>query len=152
MVYANLHFDRSPDIHRIAELPVIQPVDNPAHAFLSIVLHMAHIGAHHVEAVVIHHFQQFLPSGLVRRHLRLEIGHVLRDIAARVSAGGQCRLSDLFQQHALIHQLHIVDQHTFFVDMRAVGRGTSGGAPADIGVMATGAQPKRWLAPEQKQA
>ena len=50
-VNADLDADHLPLVHRIGHFALMQAVDHPAHAFLGIVLHMAHIGRHHRNAV-----------------------------------------------------------------------------------------------------
>ena len=146
LIDAHLHPDLRPVVHRIAEFAVLQPPDHPAHAFLGIVLHVAHIGQHHLQPVGVDHLQDLAPPGLVGRHLRLQIGHVLGHVAAGIAPRQKQGLGLGLAQPAPVHQPEIVDHHAFLVQPRAVGRTRPRRAPADIGVMAARTQPEHHLA------
>ena len=66
---------------------VLQPRDDAAHRLLGVVLHVAHVGLHHVQPELVDHLAQFLHALLVGGDLRLQVGHVLLGIARR----GACR-------------------------------------------------------------
>ena len=69
------------------ELGIVERLDDPADAFGGVVLDVAHIGAHDVEPEMVDHLRQLLHALLVGGDLRLEVGDVLRRVAARDSDG-----------------------------------------------------------------
>ena len=87
---AGVDADRHPDpgavVQRQRERAVLQPRDHPAHRFLGVVLHMPHVGLHHVQAELLDHLAQFLHAFFVGRDLGFQVGHVLLGVAARVGA------------------------------------------------------------------
>ena len=68
-------------VQRQREGAILQARDDAAHRLLGVVLHMAHVGLHHVQAELVHHLAQFLHAFLVGGDLRPEIGHVLRGVS-----------------------------------------------------------------------
>ena len=136
LVEADRDLDDRAVIHRVGELAVLQHVDHAAHRFLGIVLHVAHVGVHDVEAEMRDHAAQFLHAFFVGGDHRAQVGHVLRDVAARIFAGGEQRDGFLLAQAALLDQQEVVDQHAFFLDHAAVGRHRARRDAADVGVVA----------------
>ena len=135
-VDADLDPDQLALVHRIGHLAVAHPVDDPAHAFLGVVLHMAHIGRDDCGAVSGADLQEFALARLVGRDLRLQVGHVLIGVAAGIAARGQNGPRLRLQQTAAPDKLDIVDDDTLLLQPRAVGRRAARCAPADVGVMA----------------
>ena len=133
---ANGHSDHRAVVHLVGERTVLEHVDDAAHLLLGVVLDVAHVGVHHVEAEVRHHLAQLLRALLVGGDLGAEIGQVLRDVAGRIASGGEQLAQLAFAEPAALDQQHVVDQHAFFVDAAAVGRHRAGGDAADVGVMA----------------
>ena len=84
MVDAN----RNPDTTSVVDLPrelaVGKCVDDPPDRFLGVVLDVAHVRVDDVEPVVVDHPAQLGGALLTRRHLGLQVGHVLIGIASRV--------------------------------------------------------------------
>ena len=77
---------------------------------------MVHVGQHHVQAKLRHHLAQLLQAFFVGGNLRLEVGHVLRRVAARVSAALQQGQYLRLAQHAAIDKFDVVDLHAFFLN------------------------------------
>ena len=123
----------------------MQPVDDAAHAFGGIVLHVAHIGTHHRQREVPHHLAQFLHALLVGGDLCLEIGNVLHRVARRIIAAGEQRQNLLLAEAAAIDQLEIVDIDAFLPDGRRVRRHRARRNAADIGVMPARSDPEQDL-------
>ncbi len=63
-------------VHLIDIFCIRQSLDRAAHAFLRIVLNMAHVGLHHIQPEMAHHPAQLMRALLTRCHLRLEISHI----------------------------------------------------------------------------
>ena len=68
-------------VQRQRELPVLQPRDDAAHRLLGVVLHVSHVGLHHVQSELVDHLAQLLHALLVRRDLRLQVAEVLLGVA-----------------------------------------------------------------------
>ena len=75
------HRDLRAVVEQQGELAVLKPGDDAAHRLLGVVLHMAHVGQHHVQAEMPDHLAQFLHAFFIGGNLRLQIGHVLLRIA-----------------------------------------------------------------------
>ncbi len=129
------HAQLEPIVERIDELPVMQPVDDAAHGFFGVVLHMAHIGLHHIEPEVIDHPPQFLDALFAGRDLRLQVGHVLGRVARGVGTGFQQIEHFGFAQVPAVHQREVVDQDAFLIDRRGIGWHRSRRNAADVGLM-----------------
>ena len=116
----------------------MQTVNGPAHRLLRIVLHIAHIGLDHLEALLVDQ----CTDGLAPRHaggdLRLEIGDVLDRVAGGPVAAGQQKAGLRLRKTALFDQQDIVDQHALFLHGAAHRGHGARGDPADIPVMASG--------------
>ena len=69
------------------ELGIVERVDDAADALGGVVLDVAHIGAHHVEAEMGDHLAELVDAHLVGGDLRLQVGDVLGDVAAPASDG-----------------------------------------------------------------
>ncbi len=119
-----------------AERAVVQRADHPAHRGLGVVLHMLHIGAHHVQTIVGHEFAQFVCAGLVGRDLRLEVGQVLLRIARWPASARQQRQHLGLAQTACVHQLEVVDHHAFFKNAARERRHGARRDAADVGMVA----------------
>ena len=135
-VDGDCHRDFRAVVHLVGEGAALQRIDHAAHALLGIILHMAHIGAHHIEAVLRHHAAQLLRAFFISGDLRLEVGHILRRVARRPLAGAEQRHNLGYEEAAAIHQLHSVEQHAFLVPVPRVGRHRAGREAADIGMVA----------------
>jgi hypothetical protein len=68
---------------------VLQARDDTAHRLLGVVLHMAHVGLHHIQAKLVDHLAQLLHAFFVGGNLRLQVGHVLLRVARWVLAALQ---------------------------------------------------------------
>ncbi len=135
-VDGNLDADQRAVVHLAGELAFGEPPQQSSHLLLCVILHVAHVGVHHVEPVVRDHVAQLVYALLARRDLRLQVGDVLRHVARRVAAGAE-ELRDLaLAQAALLDQQEVVDQHTLFFDRAAVGRHRARRNAADVGVVA----------------
>ena len=135
-VHVDAHADPAAVVHRIGERAVAQHVQYAAHRLLGVVLHVAHVGVHHVQAEVIDHGVQFAHAGRVRGDLGAQVGQVLVGVPARVGAGFQQFAHGAFAQPPAFDEPDVVDQHAFLVDRGAVGRRRPGRAAADVGVVA----------------
>ena len=136
VVHLDGHAHLGAEIRLHDEAAVLEFVQDAAHAFLGVVLDVRHVGVHHVEPEVRHHLAEFLHALLVGGDLRLQIGQVVVEVARRVGRPGEQFLAFLFQEPAPRHQLEVVDEHPFLVDVPAVGRYRARGLAADLGVMA----------------
>ena len=81
---------------------VVQHVDHLAHGGLGIVLHVLHVGAHHLEAMVRGHGFQLRDAFLTGRDLGAQIGEVLYHIAHRPGAARQQRAHRMLEKYAAI--------------------------------------------------
>ena len=72
-------------VHLVGELAVLEHVDDFAYCGLGVVLHVLHVRLHDVEAVVFGHRGQFRDAFLAGRHLRAQVGEILRDVAHRIA-------------------------------------------------------------------
>ena len=94
----NPHPDPASDVHREVELAVPHHVDHPPHLLLGVVLHVLHVGVHHVEAELVDHPAHLLDPLRAGRDLGLEVGDVLVRIAgrppSRPEVGAQIRLQE----------------------------------------------------------
>ena len=57
------------------------------------------------------------------------------DVPAWIGTGRQQRARFAFQEFAFVHHLEIVDENTFLIDVRAVGRSRTGRSAANVRVM-----------------
>ncbi|MNV25644.1 hypothetical protein D3C71_1167470 [compost metagenome] len=149
----HIDLDRHADLCAIVqlqgELPVFELRDHAAHRLFSVVLHMAHVGLHDIQAKLPHHLREFLHALLVGSDLRAQIGQVLLGISAGVWRGAATRRQQaahlFFQKDATVHQLHVVDLHTLFVDARGERWHRARRGAADVGMVAPAAHIKRGL-------
>ena len=110
-------------------------VDNAAHAFGRIVLHMAHIGVHHFAAIGCDELAKLGGAFHAGGDLRLQIRDVLIGIARGIDTGAEQNTCFCFSEAPLVHQKEIVDQHAFLLDGVAEGRHGARRHPADIGMV-----------------
>ena len=68
-------------VHLVAKLPAPEPSNDPAHAFLRIVLHVLHVGAHQRQSVLCDHALELRDPLLIGGDLRFEVGEVLSGVA-----------------------------------------------------------------------
>ena len=68
-------------VHFVGEFAILQHLDHAAHGLLGVVLHVLHVGVHHVQPELRHHAAQFLHALFVGRDHGAQVGHVLIDIA-----------------------------------------------------------------------
>ncbi len=99
---------------------------------------MLHVGLHHGKRKLDDHFFELVDAFFASSNLRLEIGNVLHHVANRIFARGEQLGHFLFQESALLHQQHVVDEHAFLVDVPAVGRHGAGSDAAHVGVVTAG--------------
>ena len=64
-------------VHFVVEAAVAQPTDRAAHAAFGVVLHVAHVGVHDVQAEMLDHAAQLLHALLVGGDLRAQVGERL---------------------------------------------------------------------------
>ena len=147
LVEADLHLDLAALVQRIGELAIRHHVDDAAHLLLRIVLDVAHVGVHHVEAELLDHAVDLADAPVAGGDLRLEIGDVVVRLARGVAAGGQVRAQLVLQEHAGIHQLEVVEEDALLLHGPAVRRRGARRAPADIGVMAAARDEEQDLLP-----
>ena len=139
------HPDLRAVVQRQGELAVLQAGDDAAHRFFGVVLHMAHVGLHHVQTELRHHAAQLLHALLVGGDLGPEVGHVLLRVAAGVFAALQQRQHLGLAQHAAFDQLDVVDLHALFLDAGRERRHRPRRGAADVGMVAARADVKGGL-------
>ena len=137
LVQLDAHTDAGTVVHLVTELAVGEHIQHPAHRLLGIVLHMAHVGMHDFEAVVIDHLQQFLHALFTGRQLRLEVGNIHVRVARRIIATDQAFAHFPFEEATAIDDLQVVEQHALFQHRGRIRRHRTGGLAADIGMMAS---------------
>ena len=115
----------------------MQHVQNPAHAFFGVVLHMAHIGVDRLQPELPGDFAQLGSTCLIGRNLCGKICHVLISVAARILTRAKKRARLGLAQPSLVNQMKVVNQNTFFVDPATVRRRRSRRLTTDIRVMPT---------------
>src|SRR5260370_724758 len=142
-VDADLHLDPGALVHLIGERAIVQPVDDPAHAFGRVVLHMPHIGLDHRQGELRNHLAQLVGTLLVGGDLRLEIVDVLPRLTCRIFGAGEQSVELALAKSAAIDQLELVDIDAFLLDGGRVGRHRAGRDAADIGVMAAARDPEQ---------
>ena len=128
-------FDHAAVVQLLLEFAVGERVEHPSHLLLGVVLHVAHVGVHHVQPEVIHHALQLAHAFFVGGDLGLEVVEVLGDVAHGVIAAGEQVDHGVFAEAAGLHQMEVVDQHAFLFDAPGVRRHGAGGDAADIGVV-----------------
>ncbi len=142
LVHRDAHVDLIALVGLHHKRAVMQPIDDPAHAFGRIVLHVAHIGAHHRKREMPHHLVQFAHAHLVGGDLRLDVVDVLQRIARGIFGAGEQRIELLLAEAAAVDQLEIVDVDAFLFDRGGVRRHRTGRDPADVGVMPARSDPE----------
>jgi len=83
------------------------------------------------------HFRELASALRACGDLCTQVGKVLLDIAHRIPTRDENRPQFGFQEAALRDELHIVEQHAFFVHVSRVRRHRAGRDATDIGVMAS---------------
>ena len=136
MVDADRHPDFRARVQPVGEARVAEHVDDPAHALLSVVFDVIHVGVDRRQSILLDQRPQRLLPGAVGGDLGGEVGHVLLDVAAGIVTGQQQVAGRRRFEDALGHQPEVIDHHAFFGDVAAVGRGRPRGAATDIGVVA----------------
>ncbi len=117
-------------------MAVVEARKQPAHALLRVVLHVAHVGAHDVEAEVLDHAVELGFALGVGCNLRLEVGDVLVRLACRVLRAREQRARLGFEEAASLHQFDVVDIDAFLGDGGGARRHRAGREPADVLVVA----------------
>ena len=84
LVDIDAHLDDGALVHLVAEFAVVQAVDDAAHAFGGVVLHVMHVGLDDRQREMAHHLAQLLHALLVGGDLRLHVVDVLQRIARRI--------------------------------------------------------------------
>ena len=126
---------RAPVSVSTSKLDGLSCLDHPRHARRGVVLHMAHIGLHHVEPVLRHHLAELVHALGVGRGLRLQVGDVLRRVAGRVGALGEQLEHRVFAEAAALDQLERVDIDSLLLDARRLRAHRAWRNAADIGVV-----------------
>ena len=143
--------DSDPDLDDIAligldgEMGIVQSVDDAAHAFRGVVLHVPHISVHHRQCEIADHLAQLAHAHFVGGDLGLDVVDVLQWIACRIAAAGQERIELLLAEAAAIDQLEIVDINAFLLDGRCIGRHRARRNAADIGMVTARGDPEQNL-------
>ena len=117
MIDAHGHFDLRAIVQGQHESAVAQRRDDPPHAFLGVVLHMAHILHHRIAPVPLHDAVEFLNPLFVGGNLGAQVGDVLPRIARRVAAATEQLEQRLFAEFSALHQFEVVDEDPFFRDV-----------------------------------
>ena len=133
-------------VHLVGERTVLEHVDDPTDLLLGVVLDVAHVGVHDIQAEMRDHLVQLPRALLVGGDLRAKVGEVLLDVAGGIASGGEEVAQLGLAEAALLNQQLIIDQHAFFVDATAVRRHRSRRDAADIGVVAARADEKEYVA------
>ena len=144
-VHTDRHLDLRTVVQRQGELAILQQRDGAAHRLLSVVLHMAHVGAYDIQAKLAHHLAQLLHALLVGGDLGLQVGQVLLRVAAGVFAAFQQRDHLGLAQAALVYQLEVVDLHTLFLDAGGERRHRAWRGAANVGLVAAAAHVEQGL-------
>ncbi|GBD41956.1 hypothetical protein HRbin39_01343 [bacterium HR39] len=134
-VHVHPHPDHRAEVVGVFEGTALQPVDDPPHALLGVLLDVVHVGLDHVQPEGVDHGQQLVRALAARRHLGLEVGHVLARVAGRPGPRIQQLQQFLFAKAPFLHQQEVVDQHAFLVDVPRIGRHGPGGDAADVGMV-----------------
>jgi hypothetical protein len=142
-IHAHRHLHLRAVVQRQRERAVLQLRDGAAHAFLGVVLHVAHVGGHGGVAVLGHQRLQFAHALLVGGDLRAQVGQVLLRVARGVRAGLQPREQLGLAERALPHQRQVVEQHALFADVARERRHRAGRDAADVGMVAAAADIER---------
>ena len=133
-------------VHFKGKSAVFQNLDDPAHAFLGIVLNVAHIGAHDIQAEVLHCLGQLVNALFIGGDLGFQVGNILGRVAGRVGAGGEQIVQVGLAKMTAINQLEIVDQHAFLGHNGGQWRHRPRRHPANVGMVATAGNEKLDLA------
>ena len=102
-------------VHRVAEVAVAQPPDQPPHRFLGIGLDVGHVGVDHLAAIFAGHPPHLRRAARAGGDLGLEVGDVAVGLARRPGPGGEQGAHLGLEEAALVDQQYIVDQHAFLV-------------------------------------
>ena len=89
LVHPHRDLDHRAAVELVAALAVAQRPDHPAHRLLGVVLHVPHVGVHHVQPEVLDQRPQFGDALLVGGDLRAQVGQVGRRVAGRVRGRAQ---------------------------------------------------------------
>ena len=104
----------------------MQPVDDPAHAFGRIVLHVPHVGLDDQQRELRDHLVELLHAFLVGRDLRLDVVDVLKRVACGVFCAVEQLIKCLLAETAAVDQLEIIDVDALLLDGDGVGRHRAG--------------------------
>ena len=91
------------------------------------------------------HPAKLLDAALIGGDLRLQVGDVLRDVAARPGVVGEELGELLLAEAAAVEETEIVDEDAFLVDGGGTWRHRAGRAAADIRMMAARCDPEKNL-------
>ncbi len=143
LVDGDLHLDEGALVHLVGIFGVVHAVDDAAHAFRRIVLHVLHVGPDHGQGELIDHLAQLGDAFLIGGNLRLHVVDVLHRIARRIFGAGERGHQLLFAEAAAIDELEIVHVDAFLLDGRRIRRHRAGRNAADIGMMAARGDPEQ---------
>ena len=123
---------------------VVQGGDDPADRLGGVLLDVAHVGPHHVQAEVADHGVQFADALFVGGDLGAQVGQVGRRGAGGVHGGLQQVDGLGLVQPAVLYQQPVVDQHPLLLDPGAGARHRPRRDPPDLGVMS----PRGYVEPD----
>ena len=132
-----MYFDLLAIIHRIGKFAVTKHVNHAAYRLLGVILNMPHIGKNGIETELCHHLVQLLQAFFIGGKLGTQIGNILLGITRWIFCPFQNCHHLVFTIGTCIDHLEIIDQHTFFVDMRRVWWCRPGRTSADIRMTTT---------------
>ena len=124
-----------------------QPVEHAAHAFVGVVLNVAHIGLDHFKRKHLDHAPELPHALFVSGDLGLEVVDVLQRIARRIGAASQQVIEFALAEAPALDQEKIVDIDALFKDRRGERRHRSRRRSADVGVMAARGGPEQDRSP-----
>ena len=137
------HLDVGAVVELIAEPTVLQPVQHPPHRLRGVLLHMAHVGRHHLAPELLDHLADLRRPAGASGDLGADIADVAVRVAGGIGAGSQGGAELGLAETPLLHQQEGVEQHALLVQGAAVGRHGARRAAADVGVMAAGGDEER---------
>ena len=135
-VDGDLDVDVGALVHLAAEVAVLQPRQQAAHALFRVVLHVTHVGLDHVESEVRDHLLELADAFGVGGDMCLEVGDVLVGPPRGVLGARQQRIRLGFEEAAAVDQFEVVDVDAFLVDVGGARRHRTRRQPADVLVVA----------------